>query len=225
MLFEMDRLTGAERYKLLTSSITPRPIAWITTVSTDGILNAAPFSAFNMVGHTPPMIVLGIQPRTDGGCKDTCANILATGELVVNLVTEADVEAMNSTSVEAPPEFNEVEAGSIPVIPSTHVAPPRIATSPVSFECRTFQVIRPGPQQTIVLCEVIAVHVKDAFIVDSIRVHLDTPRMRLVGRMQGPGWYARCTDLLQVRPPGPWSIESAREVSGGLPQPDSQEGS
>ena len=225
MLFEMDRLTGAERYKLLTSSITPRPIAWVTTVSADGILNAAPFSAFNMVGHTPPMIVLGIQQRTDGGCKDTCANILATGELVVNLVTEADVEAMNSTSVEAPPEFNEVEAGSIPVIPSSYVAPPRIATSPVSFECRSFQVIRPGPQQTIILGEVIAVHVKDAFIVDSIGVHLDTPRMRLVGRMQGPGWYARCTDLLQVRPPGPWSIDRTREGSGGLPQPDKQEGS
>lgn len=171
MFFEMSCLTGAERYKLLTSSIAPRPIAWVTTLSADGQLNAAPFSAFNMVGHTPPMIVLGMQPRTDGSLKDTCANIVATGELVVNLVTESDLEAMNLTSVEAPPEFNEVEAGRIAVIPSRHVAPPRIATAPVSFECRVFQIVRPGPEQTIVLGEVIAVHVDDAFVVDPARIY------------------------------------------------------
>jgi flavin reductase (DIM6/NTAB) family NADH-FMN oxidoreductase RutF len=201
MLFDMNGLTGPQRYKLLTSSITPRPIAWVTSRSAAGTLNAAPFSCFNMMGHTPPMIVLGLQQRHDGSYKDTCANILATGELVVNLVTESDAEAMNFTSAEAPPEFDEVAAANIGVTASLHVSPPRISTAPVSFECRTFQVIRPGPQQTIILGEVLAVHVNDAFVLDADRLLLDTPRMRLIGRMHSPGWYARCTDLLQIMPP------------------------
>lgn len=199
MLFEMSQLTEPQRYKLLTSSITPRPIAWVTSLSATGALNAAPFSCFNMLGHTPPMLVLGIQQRDDGSYKDTCANIMATGEMVVNLVTEADAAAMNFTSVEAPAEFDEIAAAGIGVTASLHVAPPRISSAPVSFECRTFQVIRPGPQQTIILGEILAVHVDDAFILDAQGFHLDTPRMRLIGRMQGPGWYARCTDLFQLK--------------------------
>lgn len=198
VLFEMDSLTGTQRYKLLTSSITPRPIAWVTTVSATGTLNAAPFSCFNMMGHTPPMVVLGIQQHDRGGYKDTCANILATGQLVVNLVTEADAEAMNVTSRDSPPEFDEITAAGLEVTASLHVVPPRIATAPVSFECRTFQVIHPGPQQTIVLGEVLAMHVNEALVLDAGKLQLDTPRMRLIGRMHSPGWYARCTDLFQL---------------------------
>ena len=201
MLFEMNDLTGLQRYKLLTSSILPRPIAWITSLSAAGVLNAAPFSCFNLMGHTPPIIALGLQRRDDGSYKDTCANILATGEMVVNLVAESDAEAMNFTALEAPPEFDEVTAAGLSVTPSLHVAPPRISSAPVSFECRTFQVIHPGSQQTIVLGEVVAMHVHEAFILDAAQFRLDTPRMQLIGRMHGPGWYARCTNLFQIIPP------------------------
>jgi flavin reductase (DIM6/NTAB) family NADH-FMN oxidoreductase RutF len=203
MLFDMAQLTGRERYKLLTSSITPRPIAWVTTLSKTGVLNAAPFSCFNMMGHTPPLVVLGIQQHDDGRYKDTCANIVATGELVVNLVTEADAQAMSLTSADSPPEFDEISAAGLHVMTSSRVRPPRIATAPVSFECKSFQVIRPGPEQTIVLGEVLATHVHDALVLDAERLYLDTPRMRLVGRMHAPGWYARCSDLFQIVPPDP----------------------
>lgn len=203
MLFEMSELTGRERYQLLTSSVTPRPIAWVTTLSPGGALNAAPYSCFNMLGHTPPLLVLGIQQHDDGRCKDTCANIMATGEMVINLVTESDAEAMSVTSAETPPEFDEIAAAGIRVVRSSRVAPPRIATAPVSFECKTFQVIRPGPEQTIILGEILAAHVNDDLIVDTQRLQLNTPGMKLVGRMHAPGWYARCTDLLQIMQPAP----------------------
>lgn len=203
MLFDMAQLTGRERYKLMTSSITPRPIAWITTLSETGVLNAAPFSCFNMMGHTPPLIVVGIQQQVDGRYKDTCANIIATGELVVNLVAEEDVHDMSRTSADSPPEFDEISASGIQVLPSSRVKPPRVASAPVSFECKTFQVIRPGPQQTIILGEVLATHVSDSLVLDAQRLHLDTPGMRLVGRMHAPGWYARCSDLFQILPPDP----------------------
>lgn len=201
MLFDMSELTARERYKLLTSSITPRPIAWVTTLSPTGIPNAAPFSCFNTLGHSPPLIVLGIQQRDDGQCKDTCANIVATGEMVVNLVAESDVEAMSFTSVEEPPEFDELAAASISTVASSRVAPPRISTAPVSFECKTSQVIQSGPQLTIILAEVLVAHVSDALVIDAHGLQLDTPAMRLVGRMHAPGWYARCTDLIQIPPP------------------------
>lgn len=214
MLFEMNHVTGAQRYKLLTSSIAPRPIAWVTTLDQHGILNAAPFSCFNMMGHTPPIIVLGLQQRDDGGYKDTCANILATQEMVVNLVGEWDLESMSSTSVDAPPEYDEVAAAGISVTASRYVRPPRIATAPVSFECKTYQVIHPGPHLTIVLGEVIAAHVSDGLVLDAQRPLLDTPGMRLVGRMHSPGWYTRCTDRLQIMPPESLQALQDRDPTG-----------
>jgi hypothetical protein len=100
------------------------------------------------------MLVLGIQPRDSGGYKDTCANVIETGELVINLVAQSDAETMNHTSAETDPEFDEIAAFDIPTLPSTCVAPPRIATSPVSFECRKYQIIQPSSDQTIVLAGV-----------------------------------------------------------------------
>lgn len=198
MLFDMAGLTGSERYKLLTSSITPRPIAWITSLSSKGEPNAAPFSAFNMICHSPAMIALGLQSMENGALKDTALNILETGELVVNLVSEADAEAMNQTSAHSPRDFDEIAAAGLSILPSTHVSPPRIASSPVSFECRTFQIIEPSLGQTVVLAEVLAMHVQDHLVIDPQRLHLDNPAMRLIGRLQGPGWYVRCTDRVQI---------------------------
>src|SRR5262245_56711852 len=141
MRFDMRQLGLIERYKIINSTVTPRPIAWVTTVSEDGIRNAAPYSFFNAVGDEPPMVVLGLlkDPRT-GGMKNTATNITATKEYVVNLVCEADAEKMKMTSIDAPADFDEIDYAKIETLPSTVVKPERIASSPVNFECRALEI-------------------------------------------------------------------------------------
>lgn len=207
MEFDFATVAGADRYKLMASSITPRPIAWVTTVSGAGVRNAAPYSFFNMVSADPPLIVLGMIRRADGSHKDSAANILETGEFVVNLVSETDSAAMNFTCIDGPPEFDELAAASLPTLPSSAITPPRIASAPVSMECRLYQSIEAG-RTTIVLGEVLRFHIDDA-VVDKERLHVDAPAMQLVARMHGAGWYARSTDLFQMTRPTyeQWSKE------------------
>lgn len=201
MQFDFGVLHAADRYKILTGSVTPRPIAWVTTQDSGGTRNAAPYSFFNVMGDEPPTVALGLLKREGGGLKDTAANILATGEFVVNLVAEADAAAMNLTCVDAPPGIDEIAFAGLATAPSIAVAPPRIASAPVAFECRTLHALRTGEHQTIVIGEVLIAHVADAFVLDAERLHLDTPAMRLIGRMHGGGWYARTTDLFQIERP------------------------
>jgi Conserved protein/domain typically associated with flavoprotein oxygenases, DIM6/NTAB family len=213
MHFDFAKLASAERYKLMSAAITPRPIAWLTTVSPGGLRNAAPYSFFNMMGAQPPLVAIGLMRRPDGSLKDSAQNLLETGEFVVNLVNEADAAAMNFTCIDAPPEFDELAAARIDVLPSTAVAPPRIASAPVAMECRLFQSIEAG-QTTVVLGEVLHFHIHDN-LVDAERLHVDTLAMALVARMHGAGWYTRCTDLFQqVRPIySEWAEAQARTGS------------
>jgi flavin reductase (DIM6/NTAB) family NADH-FMN oxidoreductase RutF len=190
-------------YKIVNSTITPRPIAWITTVSRSGLVNAAPYSFFNCVGVEPPLVVLGLlkEPRSRG-LKNTASNIIASGEFVVNLVCEDDAEKMNLTSVDAPNDVSEVDYAGLVTEPSVAVAPPRIATSPVSFECRKVAALDIGAMQTIIVGEILIAHIRDEFITNLERVYLDTPAMKLIGRTHGSGWYVRNGDSFQMeRPP------------------------
>ena len=141
MEFDLRALEVAKRYKLLASSITPRPIAWVTSRSADGIHNAAPYSFFNMMGSDPPTVVLGLMLRPEGGLKDSAVNITTTGEFVINLVCEADAEAMNLTCIDAPPEVDECALAGLELLPSRLVGPPRIASAPVSLECRVLETV------------------------------------------------------------------------------------
>jgi flavin reductase (DIM6/NTAB) family NADH-FMN oxidoreductase RutF len=200
MRFDMAALAPHDRYKLMSSSITPRPIAWVTSQSKDGVRNAAPYSFFNMMAADPPLIVLGLMARPEGSFKDSAANILETGEFVVNLVSEDDVAAMNFTCIDAPPEFDELEAAGIATLPSVSVVPPRIASAPASLECRLFQAIRASATSTVVLGQVVTMHIDDRFI-DPERLHVDTLAMKLVARMHGAGWYTRSIDLFQLERP------------------------
>lgn len=197
--FDFATVPEADRYKLMGSSITPRPVAWVTTVSNAGVRNAAPFSFFNMLGAAPPLIVLGMMRRADGTHKDSPANILETGEFVVNLVSEADSAAMNFTCIDAPPDFDELAAAALLTAPSSVIAPPRIATAPVAMECRLYQSIEAG-KITIAIGEVLRFHIDDAFI-NAETLHVDAVAMGLVGRMHGAGWYTRPTDLFQMARP------------------------
>jgi flavin reductase (DIM6/NTAB) family NADH-FMN oxidoreductase RutF len=200
MRFDMNRLSGQERYKILASTIVPRPIAWITSISADGVRNAAPFSFFNMMGNTPPTVAIGLMPQ-DGRLKDTAANILATGEFVINLVDEQNAEAMNLTCIDAPADIDEIDLARLPVLPSETVAPPRIASAPVSMECRMLSSVVTGPLQTIVVGLVNMVHIRDEFVLDAERCYIDTPRLGLVARMHGSGGYLRSGDYFQIDRP------------------------
>jgi flavin reductase (DIM6/NTAB) family NADH-FMN oxidoreductase RutF len=202
MKFDMRELALAARYKLVNSTITPRPIAWIVTRGEDGVINAAPYSFFNACGIDPPMVMLGlIKDMATAQYKDTAANIATTGEFTVNLVSEADVEAMNLSSVDSPRDVSEVDYAGIATVPSDVVAPPRIATSPVSFECRKVEMLELGRLQSVVIGEILITHIKDEFIDDPAKLYLDTPGMKLVGRTHGAGWYARTSDQFRIDRP------------------------
>ena len=200
MLFDMETLAAQDRYKILTATVTPRPIAWVTTLSENGVVNAAPYSFFNVMGHEPPTVAIGLLAGP-GRFKDTPANILATGEFVVNLVAEANARAMNVTCIDAPPEIDELALAGLTAAPSHKVKPPRIAQSPVSFECRVLASLVTGPRQTIAIGRVVCAHIDDAFVQDKERCHIDTPALQLIARMHGSGWYARSTDVFQMDRP------------------------
>ena len=198
MHFDLAAIPATEAYKLLVSTVVPRPIALATTVDGEGRINAAPFSFFNAVSSVPPVVVLGIgpgDPVAGGyGYKDTERNIRDTGEFVVNLVDEAIAERMNVCAVDFPSAIGELgEAGLHPVA-SVGIRPPRIAESPVSFECRRITGLSLGPRSTLEIGRVVHIHIRDD-LVDSERYYVATEKMRLIGRMHGRGWYARTSDL------------------------------
>ncbi|WP_445488959.1 flavin reductase family protein [Rhodopseudomonas sp. RCAM05734] len=201
MLFDMSELPADVTYKILTATVTPRPIAWITTQSPDGIRNAAPFSFFNVMGHEPPTVAIGLLRHPQRGFKDTAQNIVSTGEFVVNLVPSAMADAMNVTCIDAPPATDELLLAGLNTVPSLRVAPPRIADSPVGFECRSIATVLTGPLQSVVIGQVLCAHIAEAFVIDASRGHIDTPALDLIGRMHGSGWYARSTDLFQPTRP------------------------
>jgi flavin reductase (DIM6/NTAB) family NADH-FMN oxidoreductase RutF len=209
MLFDMETLPPQDRYKILASSVVPRPIAWVTTKSRAGVVNAAPFSFFNAMGSDPPTVAIGILPR-EGRLKDTATNIVETGEFVVNLVSEDNAEAMNVTCIDAPPDIDELQLARLTPVPSRSVAPPRIGEAPVSFECRILASLVTGPLQTIVVGRVVCAHVADAFVLDAKRCHLDTPALRLIARMHGSGVYARSSDRFEMQRPT-WAEWQARD--------------
>lgn len=201
MRFDLNPDTPQISYKLLTGTVTPRPIAWITTKSPDGVVNAAPYSFFNAMGHTPPTVAIGILGDDKKGWKDTARNILDTSQFVINLVPEALAEAMNITCIDAPADVSELDIAELTERPARHVTPPLIAEAPVSFECKTYSVVSTSAFQAIVIGQVLAVHIDDAFVLDADKAYIDTPKLNLVGRMHGSGWYARTTDRFQMDRP------------------------
>jgi flavin reductase (DIM6/NTAB) family NADH-FMN oxidoreductase RutF len=198
MLFDFADIPARERYKLLVSTIVPRPIAWIVSQDLHGQLNAAPFSFFNAFAGDPPVVGIGIGSHDPGRPKDTRRNIRETGQFVVNLVSEEAAEVMNITAIEFERGISEASEAGLTTIPSVHVKPPRIAESPVSLECERMQIIDLGPEQSLVLGRVLAMHVRDDAVIDPAKHHIDTPKLKLIGRMHGAGWYARTTDLFKM---------------------------
>jgi flavin reductase (DIM6/NTAB) family NADH-FMN oxidoreductase RutF len=188
MNIDFAALTEYQRYKLMASLIVPRPIALVTTLGADGVVNAAPFSMFNMLGEEPPIVMISINRLQDGVLKDTAANIARTGEFVVHLADENIAEQMHRCGERLPPHVSELDIVGFTTLPSNAVKPPRIAEAPVAFECTLWETLETDSRQ-IFIGQVRWMHARDELI------DTDTWRVRLqnyfpVGRF-GASFYVK----------------------------------
>ncbi len=186
--YDLSVMPSSDAYRLLTTLIVPRPIALVTSVNEEGVVNAAPFSFFNMIGSNPPVVAIGVGNKRSGEPKDTAANIARTGEFVVQLVDEAIAERMNITAVEFPADISEVTRAGFTLAGSIKVATPRLQEAPVHLECRLAQYVTIGTNN-IVLGEIVHIHVRDSETPDTLRQ---------IARMGGGGGYVRTTDRFQM---------------------------
>lgn len=189
MDWRTDELTERQIYKLLVNTVLPRPIALVTTRSTEGVVNTAPFSFFNVMSSEPPIVALGLEGDTMAAdcLKDTTRNILATREFVVNLVDKPLAEAMSVCGVSFPTGQAEHEHAGLDTVPSVQIAPPRIAQSPVQFECRLHTTLEIGPHRHIVIGEIVHMHCRDDILTD--KGHIDIDALNPIGRIHGTDWY------------------------------------
>ncbi|MGJ8645121.1 MAG: flavin reductase family protein [Luteolibacter sp.] len=198
---ELD-LLGAHSdraYPVLASIVTPRPIAWVTTLNEDGSVNAAPFSFFNVFGANPPLVVFAPGDRERGLPKDSALNCKRTGEFVVNMVSEEMGQAMVQTAASLPHGLSELEEGGLSTVASSVVAPPRIADVPAAMECKVHSIQEIGGNR-LVFGIVHRVHVADEFIdADSLRI--DGEKFLPLGRMAVPDYYCRTGDLFEMKRP------------------------
>ncbi|MGU3493438.1 flavin reductase family protein [Xanthobacteraceae bacterium A53D] len=183
--FDFATLPAESRYKLLCGVVVPRPLAWITTRSTAGVVNAAPFSFFNVFAEDPPLLVVGIDTKPGQRVKDTLTNIHQTRAFVVNMVDEAAARLMNDSAIDFPPETGEPEALGMALVPGTHGPVPRLAVSPVSLECRQVTTLNFGPRRDLVIGEVLALHTR-AGILDPDTLRTNYGAYAPVGRLGGP---------------------------------------
>ena len=200
MIIDFLKLSPRESYPWLINAINPRPIAWVSTISADGHTNLAPFSFFQGVCASPPTLLFtGANDRT-GKKKDTIHNVEQVPEFVVNVVPYALREPMNLTSAPLPPGESEFEKFNIATTPSSLVRPPRVAASPVSFECKLDRIVRVGEGPlagNVVFGTVLCAHVSEAVITDG---QIDPRKLDTIGRMGGD-YYTRTTELFTIKRP------------------------
>jgi flavin reductase (DIM6/NTAB) family NADH-FMN oxidoreductase RutF len=201
MLIDVEATNVVEVYRTLIDVVTPRPIAWVTSIDAQGVVNLAPFSFYNAFGGNPPVVVFSPTLRRDGTRKDTLRNVEATGEFVLNAAVEDLADQVNLSSKDLPSGESEVELTGLTLRPSTQVRPPRVAESPVHMECRVLQIIPLGTGPiagNLVIGEVLVIHIDDAMIDDQGRV--DPRRLKTIARLGG-NHYCRSTDLFEMDRP------------------------
>ncbi len=200
MELDLEREFAGRAYPLLASLVTPRPIAFVTTVSPDGRVNAAPFSFFNLLGAQPPILAFAPGDRDDGTPKDTALNVRATHEFVVNLVDEGIAEAMNQCAASLPYGENELVRAGLTAVPSATVKPPRIAEAPASLECVEWGTLQIG-RNRVIIGVVKRLHLRDELF-DPEKQRIRAEKLSVIGRMASPHWYCRTRDRFEmIRPP------------------------
>jgi len=199
MTFDLEGKDAAAAYKILASLVTPRPIAWVSTVNEDGGVNVAPFSFFNVFGARPPMVAFAPGDREPGVPKDTAINLKRSGEFVIHLVDDSVAQAMVDTAASLPYGQSELEGTGLSLTDSESISVPRIVECPASLECVTHSVLEVG-QNRLVIGLVQRVHVRDG-IFDPDTQHMDVSAYQPIGRMASPDWYARMGDLFEMKRP------------------------
>lgn len=200
--FSFDTLSPRDRYKLLVGTVIPRPIALVTTQSDEGVLNAAPFSFFNVFSEDPALAILGLEARRDtDAIKDTTANICETGELVINLVDRDLSEAMAACAADLPPEVNELCFAGLTAAASRAVAVPGIAEAPVRLECKLFELRTLTERRHLCIAEILAMQARDG-IIDPETLHVDLTAYLPIGRLFADRYHA-VTESFAVPVPNP----------------------
>ncbi|EMA47401.1 flavin reductase family protein [Halococcus saccharolyticus] len=192
-----DDLDGS-LYRTLAGAVIPRPIAWVSSLSPEGVANLAPYSFFNVVSTAPPVVMFAPTDRSERpeGLSDSARNALDTEEFVVNVVTEPLAEAMNATSATLPPEESEFDHAGLERAASEAVAPPRVAAAEVAFECELYESIDIG-SNTMVLGEVVSVYLDEGVTTDG---KLDVEKLDAVGRLSG-SYYCRTDGRFRMERP------------------------
>jgi flavin reductase (DIM6/NTAB) family NADH-FMN oxidoreductase RutF len=210
--FSLRDLSPHDRYKLLCGVVIPRPIALVTTLDSNGAVNAAPFSFFNVFSEDPPLVALGLQHKADRSPKDTTRNIRRDGEFVVNMVDEALAASMNDCAVDFPSGESEVSALGLAISQSVDVRVPRLAAAPFSLECKRSVSLAFGPGRELLVGEVLRIHAREG-LVDADNMYVDLAAYRPIGRLFGNLYtYQRESFAMDRENHSQWS---ARAGSGG----------
>ena len=204
MKIDLNDENAREMHHILMSIIAPRPIAWVSTISTDGIYNLAPFSAFCVMSVNPAVVGFNSAAFRDGRKKDTFINIESTGEYVINMVDESLAEAMNITSASFPPETDEYQEAGLTPVKADLVKAPMVGESPFSLECRLRQILKFGEEpmtNNFIIGDVLLIHVKDEYYIND---EINASALKLIGRLGGRGIdrYCRTTDSFEMQRPG-----------------------
>ncbi len=201
MVVDPEQVSARDFYRHMIACITPRPIAWVSSVSAAGVANLAPFSFFNGIGANPPAIVFSPLNRRDGSRKHTVLNVEVTGEFVVNIVSALLAERMNASSEEFPGDVSEFEECGLTPLPSLKVRPPRVAESPVQMECVLHQIVRVGAgplSANLIIGRIVVMHVDESVL--NAAGEIDPGRLDTIGRMGG-ALYSRTMDRFEMDRP------------------------
>ncbi len=201
MQIDVSKTEVVAVYQMLVGLVTPRPIAWVTTVSPTGVVNLAPFSFYNAFGANPPVVVFSPTLKRDGGKKDTLINIESNGEFVINASTDKHAQQINASSKMLLPDESEVELIGQKTLPSIRVKPPRLADVPFALECKLLQILPVGNgpvSANLVIAEIVTMHIDDNVLDE--KKQPDPRKINAIARLGGEYW-CRTQDLFQLERP------------------------
>ncbi len=208
MKFDPQELSKSQAYKLLISALIPRPIALVSTVNPDGVVNVAPFSFFGGISSKPPIIYISIDRKKDGDKKDTLKNIEYSGDFVVNMVDESIAEKMNICAVDFPYGVSEAEFAKLTPIKSEIVKSPRILESKINFECKVLKIIEIGNSPNfVVFGEIVLFHINDEILENGV---VNPRKLKVVGRLGGD-LYTLVDNVFEMKR---MNYEEFREIYG-----------
>ena len=201
MLIDVAESDALAVYHALVGVVTPRPIAWVTSVDVQGRVNLAPFSFYNTFGGHPPVVVFSPNRRPGGGKKDTLRNIEETGEFVINAAVAELADQVNLSSTGLPPGESEVELTGLTTIPSIKVKPPQIEESPIHLECKLLQIVQIGASAksaNLIVGQIMLMHIADRILDD--RGRIDPRKLRAIGRLGGT-YYSHSDEPFEMKRP------------------------